>query len=642
MTLAAFARAHAPKAAALGCTLVAFALAAPLTVSAADRETAAAPFHFTAEPLNAPDRPGDRRVRPVAPAFHHIRSWISSVGAGAGVFSADGANVSRDICLVDPRTDTVTVRPAPRTKARYKPFTLEPRGLSKPSYAAPMGCTPADFNQDGWQDVAVYYWGRSPVLFMRVPDAAPSAAAFVPQELVADHPVWSTNAMTVGDYDGDGRPDLVVGNYFPDGARVLDDTAVQSQLQMPESMSGARNGGTLRMFRSVDGRSGRDPRAYFSEVPDAFGPTSPLGWTLALASQDLDGDGLPEIYQANDFAPDRLFYNKSAPGRPTFRTATGKRHFTTPKSKVVGRDSFKGMGVAFADLDRSGMQSILVGNITEPYALEESNFVFKPTVDRETLGEKLRLGEAPYDDHSEGMGMARSGWTWDVAAADFDNSGFPQVMHATGFVAGKTSRWAQLQETALSNDLILKHPKLWPHIQPGDDLSGHDPNTFFARTPEGRYVDVAKEAGVDSTAVTRGFAVGDVDGDGRLDFVAANQWGQSVLYHNKSKAGPFMGLRLRLPATAPHTAPAIGAVARVHLPDRRTAEQQVYPANGHGGVAAPDLLFGLGGQEMTGPLRTDIIWRDQEGRRHQRTQLIAPGWHTLVLAEDGTIVEVPA
>ncbi|MER5543157.1 CRTAC1 family protein [Streptomyces sp. CG4] len=639
-----FLRAHAAKATALCCCLTAFSLALPDAVSAADRAAAAAPFHFTAEPLNAPDRPGERRVRPVAPAFHHIRSWISSVGAGAGLFAADGGTVAHDVCLVDPRTDTVTVEPAPGTGKRYRPFTLAAKGLYMPSYAAPMGCMPADLNQDGRQDLVVYYWGRSPVLFLRKPGATPARAAFVPRELVPGHPVWNTNAMTLGDFEGNGHLDLVVGNYFKDGARVLDPTARQSELQMPSSMSHALNGGTLRYFRFTGGRSGPQPEARFAEVRTAFGPKPPYGWTLALGAQDLDGDGLPDLYQANDFGRGRLLINESRPGAPKFRLATGTRHFTTPKSKQLGNGSFKGMGVAFADLDRSGTQSILVGNITEPYALEESNFVFRPTVPRDRLGALLHRGEAPYDDHSEDMGLSRSGWTWDLVAADFDNSGYPQVMHATGFLAGRTDRWAQLQEAAMSNDLILRHPELWPNVEPGDDLSGHDPNTFFVRTPEGRYVNLAREAGVASTAVTRGFAVGDVTGDGRLDFVAANQWGQSVLYRNRSKAAPFLGLHLRLPTGSARavTTPAIGAVARLHLPDGKVTEQQLYPANGHGGVAAPDLHFGLGGQKPVRPMRVDLSWRDLHGVRHERTTTLPPGWHTLVLAADGTIAEVPA
>lgn len=650
------ARAGAPKAAALACSAVALLTALPPTVTAAQRDAAGAHFHFQAHPLGTPDVPGERNLRPVAPAFQHIRSWISSVGASAALFAGDGGEISHDVCLVDPRTDTVTVEPAPTTGARYAPFTLTPVGLAQPSYAAPMGCVPADLTRDGWQDLIVYYWGRSPVLFLRRPGVPPSAAAYVARELVPGHPVWNTNAMTVGDFDGSGRLSLVVGNYFNDGARVLDPAAVQPELEMPSSLSNAVNGGTLRLFRltsAVPAAAGQAPDPHYAEVPDAFGKTPPRGWTLALGAQDLTGRGLPDIYQAKDFGADRLLVNHSSPGRFRFDVALGVRHPSTPKSKALGRGSFKGMGVAFADLDRSGAESILVSNITEPYALQESNFVFVPTLPHDRLGERLDRGVAPYDDHSESLGLARSGWSWDVAAADFDDSGYPQVMQATGFVAGRTDRWAQLQEAAMSDDLILRHPDLWPDVKPGDDLSGHEPNTFFVRTPSGRYVDVAQQAGVGTTAVSRGFAVGDVTGDGRLDFVVANQWAQSVFYKNESQTGAFLGLRLREPAgsgcgAVPEpgatgatgvTTVAFGAVARVHLPDGHTAEQQVYPDNGHGGFAAPDLLFGLGSEKSSKPLSVDISWRDGCGHRHSAAHTLGTGWHPLVLAADGTITE---
>ncbi|MEV8438644.1 CRTAC1 family protein [Actinosynnema sp. NPDC051121] len=634
-----FLRRHAARLVALlGCAVVFAATAGPQP-SAAEREALAERFAFTAYPVGAADQPGARHLRSVGPAYERIRSWISALGAGAGLFAADGGTVPHDLCLVDPRTDTVSVSPAPTTGARYQAFPLVPGGPEPPPHAAPMGCLPVDLDEDGWQDVVVYYWGRSPVLFRRTPGVAPSAAAFSSRELVSPRQVWNTNAATTGDFDGDGHLDLVFGNYFPDGVRMLDPTAGSPEPVMNDSFSRAANGGTLRLFRSAGG-------GHLTEARDAFAPADRSGWTLALGAQDLDGDGLPELYVANDFGPDRLLVNGSAPGHLAFTPAGGVRHAATPKSKVLGNDSFKGMGVAFTDLLGTGVPAILVSNITEPYALQESNFAFVATVARAAVADRLRHGVAPYDDVSGDLGLSRSGWSWDVKAADFDNAGADEVMHATGFVAGTEDRWAQLQELALSNDLVVRHPGLWPNFTEGVDLSGDDRNTFFVRGRDGRFVDVAGRVGVDSAAVSRAFAIGDVDSDGRLDFVVANQWAQSTMYRNASPAGNFLGLRLRRPtgtgrcvahAGGP-TTPAIGAEAEVSTPDGGARSAQLYPANGHNGVNAADLHFGLGANPAA-PVPVRLTWRDGCGRRHTGSLSLPPGWHVLRLEPDGSVQE---
>ncbi|WP_433244560.1 FG-GAP-like repeat-containing protein [Streptosporangium sp. CA-135522] len=665
-------------------------------------------FSFAASPLGPADRPDDRSLRPVAPGYRDIRAWVSATGAGVALFDADNAVVSDDVCLVDPRHDTVTVSPAPGTPQSYRPFTLV--APARRPYEAPTGCLPADLDQDGWQDLVVSYWGRSPSLFLRVPAAAPSSAAFRHRDLTTKPEIWNTSAATAGDFDGDGRLDLVFGNSFPDGAKVLDDSGDHGDIVTPDSLSDAGNGGTNRLYLATG--PGR-----FAEAEGVF--AGDRGWTLALGTQDLDGDGRPDLYVTNGFGPDQLLVNESAAGRVRFRQARGIRHLTTPKSGVVGQDSFMGGGVGFTDLNTDGTPDILISNIAEDHALHEGNFAF---VSRPG---GLHEGRAPYDDRGEDLGLSRTGWSWDVKAADFDNDGTDEVMHATGFVRGGVDRWAQVREMALSNDLALSHPALWPGIGAGDDLSGHDTNSFFTRGAGGRYVDVARRAGVGGDTVSRSFAVGDVDDDGRLDFAVANQWAASVLYRNDGATAPFVGLRPRLPAgycataassalstlisplpsrrtlarprltlstlidpAAPSTAtvpdprpdrsassrppparpgasprssparpgasprssptrsarpvvpgtvltrPAIGVTATLRLPGGSTFSRQLYPANGHNGVSAPELLFGLGDSVPNGPFPVELSWRDACGVLHTASVSVRPGWHRILLAGD--------
>ena len=80
----------------------------------------------------------------------------------------------------------------PGTGNRYAPFTLNPAPLPYDAATmAPMGVVPGDFNEDGLMDILVYYWGRSPVIFLRKKTAgvepgkpaAISAADYEPVEL---------------------------------------------------------------------------------------------------------------------------------------------------------------------------------------------------------------------------------------------------------------------------------------------------------------------------------------------------------------------------------------------------------------------------------------------------------------------------
>jgi len=607
--------------------------------SKAERSALAARFAFAAQPVNAASTGAS--IRPVAPAYQRIRAWISSVGAAVGLFDADGNRRPDDYCLVDPRTNEVTVAPVPGTGSRYAPVVLYPHGLAYSSITAPMGCVPADLNEDGRQDVLVYYWGRSPVVFLGTGVGTP---AYLARELVAPAQIWNTNAATLGDFDGDGHVDVVIGNYFPDGARVLDPAAPPGgPEQMTDSLSFAHNGGTSRLYRFVSGEGGAAPAVRFAEAPGVFPSREAHQWTLALGSQDLNGDGLPELYVANDFGPDHLWLNTSRPGAVSFRELRGVRHPTTAKSKALGRDSFKGMGVAFTDLNRDGVADILVSNITQPYGLLESNFAFV------SVGVPGQHGAtAPYDDHSEPLGLSRSGWSWDIKAADFDADGTDEVVQATGFLRGDVNRWAQLQETAMSNDLIVRHPTLWPNLDVGTDLSGRDHNPLYVRGPDGRYVDIAPDVGMAVDAVSRGIAIGDVDHSGRPDLLLANQWAQSTFYRNRSTANRSLGLQLVLPAScgavagasAP-TRPAIGASARVTRADGTATTAQVYPANGHGGVNAAELLVGLGAAGPA-PVRVDLSWRDACGNRHAAGTSLVPGWHRLLLRPDGSMQGGPA
>jgi len=619
-------------------------------ISQTERQQLTERFNFSQ--LAMPEVPGPEKriVREVNPNLEHISGWISAVGAAVALNDIDGDGLSNDLCYVEVRTNQVIVAPVPGTGTRYQPFTLSTAPLPYDNTMAPMGCLPADFNEDGQMDLLVYYWGRTPIIFLYSEEQ--SKQKYHPMEVVKSTTEgverWFTNVANIADLDGDGHADLIIANYFKDGAHILNPNATIPD-EMQHSMSRAYNAGGTYFFLWEKPTMGEKPTVHFRQIngTEVLDKRSNYAWTLALGAADLDGDLMPELYFANDFGPDRLLHNRSTLGHLKFALLEGEREFTTPSSKVLGKDSFKGMGVDLADIDGDGWLDIYVSNIAAEYALEESHFLFISTGE---VG-RMKEGIAPYVDLSEPLGVSRSDWSWDNKIADFDNDGVPEMIQTTGFLKGEINRWPELQQIAIGNDELIKYPRYWPRLKPADahhpsdDLSGHEPNPFYVRAANGRYVNIASDLGLDQLQVSRGIAVADVDGDGDLDFALANQWEDSHFYRNDcpNGCGQFLGLHVRMPVQKNQQVmayeghpkrpsyPAVGAAAKVILPNGRSLVAQVDAGNGHSGKRSPDLHFGLDQVPSDTPLKVALRWRDRLGTVHEKVLSLLPGWHTVEL-----------
>lgn len=624
------------------------------TLSRAESDEIVIHFRFSRTALpEVADHPPYQYVRKVHPSVQHIRAYVSTLGASVALGDLDGDGLQNDVVWVDPRTDQVICGPVPGTGARCETFALAP-GDSFPNWdpatMCPLGSLIADLNEDGLLDVLVVHWGRTPIAYLRRtpadPMSPPSAAGFEPQELIAGDDRWYSTSAAAADLDGDGHLDLIIGNYLPDGSRMLDANAAGLET-LHDSLARSGNGGGLRFFRFVSATSGRNPTVQFEQQADAIAAELNRGWSYAIGPADLDGDLLPEVYIANDFGPDRLLHNRSTPGHFRLVPLHGERAMGTPASFVINQDSFKGMGVDIGDINGDGLLDIYVSNLTSPWALTESHFLWLNTGQTERMQE----GIAPFRQASEELGLSRSGWSWDCRLADMNNDGVLEALQANGFIQGEVNRWPELQSLGASNNQLLNNPRFWPRIQPGDDVSGHDKFAFFVRAADGRYYDVAPRLtlqdgqSMSEAMVTRGISLADVDGDGRLDFALANQWQPSYFYHNECpRPGNFMGLHLLLPlekgtatlvepgighpvAEIPGR-PAVGAVVTVRLPDGRRLVSQVDGGSGYAGKRAPDVHLGL---DAVTEASVEVRWRDPDGIPREEAFELKAGWHTIRL-----------
>ena len=441
-----------------------------------------------------------------------------------------------------------------------------------------MGAVWGDYDNDGYEDLLLYKWGRSELFHN---DAGRS---FTPAS-GAGLPAWANiNSAVWLDFDRDGQLDFFLGGYYPEHVNLwnLADTKM-----MPASFEYATNGGRKYLFRNLG--SGR-----FEEVSERVGLSS-RRWALAALATDLRGSGYPDLFIANDYGVSELFVNEGGRFREVGREAG------------VGYAPKSGMNASAGDVLNSGRFGLYVSNISEEGILLQGNNLWVQKAGT------LPADTPKFENMATSMGVDLGGWSFGAQFGDLNNDGLLDLYLVNGFVSAAQgeSYWYDYSKIAGGNQLVISDAKNWPAMG-NRSLAGYQQKRVWINDGAGRFADVAPMVGVTDRFDGRSIALGDLGRRGVLDAVVANQRGPLLLYRNDVAPGRhWIALTLEGSCTAQGVTSrcsnrsAIGAQATVFW----KGQKQVQEVSGGSGFCAQNdrqLHFGLG--ETTAVDRIVVRW----------------------------------
>jgi hypothetical protein len=465
----------------------------------------------------------------------------------------------------------------------------------------------ADVNGDGRLDIYVCRAGpleperRGNELWMNQgvdANGVPTFREMAPQYGVADRG-YSTHAAFL-DYDRDGDLDLFVVNNSP----------------RPASSFGVRN---ARHVRDPYGtKLYRNDGARFVDASVAAGIHSPeVAFGLGIAVGDVNRDGWPDVYIANDFFErDYLYVNK------------GNGTFTEALDRQMPVMSYFSMGLDIADVDNDGWPEVYTTDMLpeDEYRLKTTTMfegwdVYQRKVEngyhhqlmRNMLQRNNRDGT--FSDVGEMAGVARTDWSWSALIADLDLDGWKDIYVTNGLAKDITS---QDYVAFLANEETMKEVTTGKgeggrrrvDFERLTDAMTTTPLADFAFRNEGglRFSNATAAWGLDTANLSNGAAYGDLDGDGALDLVVNNVNQEALVYRNNSRTlYPGNGyVRTRLEG-ADRNRFAVGARVTLYAGNGAFMQEQA-PARGFQSSVDYVLVFGLGKHTRADSLRVE--WPD--------------------------------
>jgi hypothetical protein len=495
------------------------------------------------------------------PRLEHIMPEVASLGAAVSIadFDRDGW---QDIYVTNSSEGSHNRLYRNLGDGTFRDVAVETgvADVNRPGTGASMGAVWGDYDNDGYEDLFLYKWGRPELFhnergrgFRRV-----TAQAGLPDWVNANTAIWL-------DYDRDGRLDLFIGGYYAEDVNLWKLTSTR---MMPESFEYAQNGGRKYMLHNRGDGS-------FEDVTEQLGITS-RRWALAAVAADLRGSGYPDLFIANDYGVSELYFNEH-----------GKRFREVGKPTGVGFAPKSGMNAAVGDIFNQGRFAIYVTNISEQGVLLQGNNLWVPKAG--STGDGLE-----YDNLARSMGVELGGWSFGAQFGDLNNDGHIDLYLTNGYISADRKRdyWYDFAKVAGGNTAIISDARNWPPMQ-GRSLSGYQQTRVWVNDGAGQFFDVAQAVGVTDMYDGRAVALADLWNRGVLDVVVANQKGPLLLYKN-TVVPDNAWIAFELEGSRSNRS-AIGAQVRLFW----NGHQQVQEVSGGSGFGAQNqrlVHFGLGRQ----------------------------------------------